>query len=77
MNDAQKPDHVSLNTLVVRLRVGRFVIPNLAMGAAQLPTMRFAVQFEPDGAFRYGIHGVRPPSHGRSTSRPTADQDHL
>ncbi|HVC92289.1 MAG TPA: DUF262 domain-containing protein [Pirellulales bacterium] len=28
MKDAQKPDHVSLNTLVDRLREGRFVIPD-------------------------------------------------
>jgi hypothetical protein len=28
MKDAQKPDHVSLNTLVGRLREGRFVIPD-------------------------------------------------
>jgi hypothetical protein len=28
MRDAQKPDHVSLNTLVGRLREGRFVIPD-------------------------------------------------
>ncbi|MBK8174841.1 MAG: DUF262 domain-containing protein [Rhodospirillales bacterium] len=28
MKDAQKPDHVSLNTLVSRLREGRFVIPD-------------------------------------------------
>jgi hypothetical protein len=28
MRDAQKPDHVSLNTLVNRLREGRFVIPD-------------------------------------------------
>jgi hypothetical protein len=28
MKDAQKPDHVSLNTLIVRLKEGRFVIPD-------------------------------------------------
>lgn len=28
MKDAQKPDHVSLNTLIVRLREGRFAIPD-------------------------------------------------
>ena len=28
MKDAQKPDHVSLTTLVNRLREGRFVIPD-------------------------------------------------
>jgi hypothetical protein len=28
MKDAQKPDHVSLNTLVSYLRDGRFVIPD-------------------------------------------------
>ena len=28
MRDAQKPDHVSLNALVNRLREGRFVIPD-------------------------------------------------
>ncbi len=28
MKDAQKPDHVSLNTLISRLRDGRFVIPD-------------------------------------------------
>jgi len=28
MRDAQKPDHISLNTLVGRLREGRFVIPD-------------------------------------------------
>jgi uncharacterized protein with ParB-like and HNH nuclease domain len=28
MKDAQKPDHVSLTTLVSRLREGRFVIPD-------------------------------------------------
>ncbi len=28
MKDAQKPDHVSLNTLISRLREGRFVIPD-------------------------------------------------
>lgn len=28
MKDAQKPDHVSLNTLIGRLREGRYVIPN-------------------------------------------------
>ena len=28
MKDAQKPDHVSLTTLVGRLREGRFVIPD-------------------------------------------------
>ena len=28
MKDAQKPDHVSLNTLIRRLREGRYVIPD-------------------------------------------------
>lgn len=28
MKNAQKPDHISLNTLIARLREGRFVIPN-------------------------------------------------
>src|SRR5205809_5526176 len=28
MKDAQKPDHVSLNTLLNRLKEGRFVIPD-------------------------------------------------
>lgn len=28
MKDAQKPDHISLNTLISRLREGRFVIPD-------------------------------------------------
>jgi uncharacterized protein with ParB-like and HNH nuclease domain len=28
MKDAQKPDHISLNTLIGRLREGRFVIPD-------------------------------------------------
>ena len=28
MKDAQKPDHISLNTLIERLREGRFVIPD-------------------------------------------------
>ena len=28
MRDAQKPDHLSLSTLVGRLREGRFVIPD-------------------------------------------------
>jgi hypothetical protein len=28
MKDAQKPDHISLNTLVTRLKEGRFVIPD-------------------------------------------------
>lgn len=28
MRDAQKPDHISLNTLISRLREGRFVIPD-------------------------------------------------
>jgi hypothetical protein len=28
MKDAQKPDHVSLNTLILRLKEGRFVIPD-------------------------------------------------
>lgn len=28
MKDAQKPDHVSLNTLIARLKEGRFVIPD-------------------------------------------------
>ena len=28
MKDAQKPDHISLNTLVSRLKEGRFVIPD-------------------------------------------------
>ncbi len=28
MRDAQKPDHVSLNTLIARLREGRYVIPD-------------------------------------------------
>ena len=28
MKDAQKPDHVSLNTLISRLKEGRFVIPD-------------------------------------------------
>jgi hypothetical protein len=28
MKDAQKPDHISLNTLINRLREGRFVIPD-------------------------------------------------
>ena len=28
MKDAQKPDHISLNTIVARLREGRFVIPD-------------------------------------------------
>lgn len=28
MRDAQKPDHISLGTLVGRLREGRFVIPD-------------------------------------------------
>ncbi len=27
MRDAQKPDHISLNTLLSRLKEGRFVIP--------------------------------------------------
>ena len=28
MKDAQKPDHVSLNTIIKRLKEGRFVIPD-------------------------------------------------
>ena len=28
MRDAQKPDHISLNTLIGRLKEGRFVIPD-------------------------------------------------
>jgi len=28
MRDAQKPDHVSLNTLISYLKEGRFVIPD-------------------------------------------------
>ncbi|MCX6844479.1 MAG: DUF262 domain-containing protein [candidate division WOR-3 bacterium] len=28
MKDAQKPDHISLNTLVRRMKEGRFVIPD-------------------------------------------------
>ena len=28
MKDAQKPDHVSLNTLINRIKEGRFVIPD-------------------------------------------------
>ena len=28
MKDAQKPDHISLNTLIARLDEGRFVIPD-------------------------------------------------
>src|SRR6266478_5449037 len=28
MKDAQKPDHISLNTLIGRIREGRFVIPD-------------------------------------------------
>jgi uncharacterized protein with ParB-like and HNH nuclease domain len=28
MKDAQEPDHISLNTLINRLREGRFVIPD-------------------------------------------------
>src|SRR5206468_1596479 len=28
MKDAQKPDHISLNTLIGRLKEGRFVIPD-------------------------------------------------
>ena len=28
MKDAQKPDHVSLNTLIGRLREGRFLVPD-------------------------------------------------
>ena len=28
MKDAQKPDHVSLSTLIGRLREGRYVIPD-------------------------------------------------
>lgn len=28
MKDAQKPDHISLTTLIGRLKEGRFVIPN-------------------------------------------------
>ena len=28
MKDAQKPDHVSLTTLIGRLREGRYVIPD-------------------------------------------------
>ena len=28
MKDVQKPDHISLNTLIGRLREGRFVIPD-------------------------------------------------
>ena len=28
MKDAQKPDHISLNTMIGRLREGRFVIPD-------------------------------------------------
>ena len=28
MKDAQKPDHISLNTLISRLKEGRFVIPD-------------------------------------------------
>ena len=28
MKDAQKPDHVSLNSLITRMNEGRFVIPD-------------------------------------------------
>jgi uncharacterized protein with ParB-like and HNH nuclease domain len=28
MKDAQKPDHISLNALIGRLREGRFAIPD-------------------------------------------------
>ncbi len=28
MKDAQKPDHISLNTLIGRLREGRFLVPD-------------------------------------------------
>ncbi len=28
MKDAQKPDHISLNTLMGRLREGRFLVPD-------------------------------------------------
>jgi hypothetical protein len=28
VKDAQKPDHISLNTLITRLKEGRFVVPN-------------------------------------------------
>jgi hypothetical protein len=28
VRDAQKPDHISLNTLIGRLREGRYVIPD-------------------------------------------------
>ena len=36
MKDAQKPDHVSLNTLIGRLREGRFVILTRKEGEAAI-----------------------------------------
>ena len=36
MRDAQKPDHVSLNTLIGRLREGRFVSPDFRVHSADV-----------------------------------------
>ena len=45
MKDAQKPDHVSLNTLIGRLREGRYVIPDSQREFEWLPS-RFAARFD-------------------------------
>src|SRR2546425_12721962 len=37
MKDAQKPDHVSLTTLIGRLREGRYVIPDFQRGIEWKP----------------------------------------
>src|SRR5438132_5384277 len=37
MKNAQKPDHISLNTLIGRLREGRFVIPDFQREFEWLP----------------------------------------
>ncbi len=37
MKDAQKPDHISLNTLITRLKEGRFVVPDFQREFEWLP----------------------------------------
>jgi hypothetical protein len=44
MKDAQKPDHVRLNTLTGRLREGRFVIETLSAKFGQLAELRNGIR---------------------------------
>ena len=37
VKDAQKPDHISLSTLIGRLKEGRFVIPDFRGVGERLP----------------------------------------